>query len=353
MTAFQSQAWLDCWQRSAASAKAEMPITVLVYRAGELGLVLPLSLSVKHGVRFLRWRGDSFNDYCGPIIDPALLPVLTPAGVGVLLTKSVEKLGLVDVVYLQKQPGSYGAVANPFVGEAALPHHVQSHATELGPSWDDYYRSKRSSKTRRRLKEKLNALSRLGTVEIGLCEDPDEARRLVARELEFKSVQLARRRNANPLSSTEAAAFLTDYFGTHCAGRAWVAALRLDQDPIAIAYGFRNADVWVLYQIAIKEGPYAAHSPGLHLFMHLLKTCCSQGVRYFDLSLGDESYKRDWCEMATTLFTTMLPVSGRGRLVVPSLKKAIAFKNFIAKRQTLLHRARQFRYWAAPALKAR
>lgn len=345
LTPFQRREWIDGWQRHLGNPRGRQPVTVVGYRAGAPVLILPLSVYSQRGIRRIGWLADDLNDYCGPVADPQILQALSPSEVWRLLEETASAIGGADIVHLEKQPKHYGGVENPFADTAAIEYHAKAHATRLGKGWDAYYGAKRSAKTRRRLKEKFKALSKLGKIEIRFSTDPAEAAVLIARCLDMKARQLERRGHWNPFSARGAEAHLTSYFAEHCNGETWVAGLFLDGAPIAVSFGFRNSREWLLYQIAMDEGAHATHSPGTHLLMFILKHCCEMGVELFDLALGDETYKDDWCEETSVLATGILPLSMRGTVASLGLRLAAGIRNFIAARPLVHQRARLARNW--------
>jgi CelD/BcsL family acetyltransferase involved in cellulose biosynthesis len=344
-TPFQRRDWIDGWQRHLGDPRGRKPVTVIGHRAGTPVLILPLHVYSQGGTRRIGWLADDLNDYCGPIAEPRVLQALSQIDVRRLLEQTAGAIGGADIVLLEKQPKFYGAMENPFAGFAAVGYHVKAHATHLGKGWDEYYSAKRSAKTRRRLKEKFKALSKLGRVETRFSNDPAEAADLVGQCLDMKARQLKRRGHWNPFSVDGAKAHLTSYFGIRCNEGTWVAGMFLDGLPIAISFGFRDSREWLLYQIAMDEGPQAAYSPGTHLLMTILKHCCERGVEVFDLALGDEAYKNDWCEETTTLTIGILPLSPRGTLASFGLRLAAGVRNFIASRPAMLAQARHARNW--------
>jgi CelD/BcsL family acetyltransferase involved in cellulose biosynthesis len=76
-------------------------------------------------------------------------------------------------------------------------------------------------------------------------------------------------------------------------------------------------------------GPGTAH---LHDLMdYALKRGCSE----FDFTVGDESYKRDWCDVAERLVDFHAALSPRGAVAVRATTAAVAAKRRIKQSPTL------------------
>lgn len=64
---------------------------------------------------------------------------------------------------------------------------------------------------------------------------------------------------------------------------------------------------------AITEDELASASPGDFLFFEDIREACRNGLAVFDFSVGDEPYKRLWCDIETHQQDVFLPLSRKGR----------------------------------------
>lgn len=64
---------------------------------------------------------------------------------------------------------------------------------------------------------------------------------------------------------------------------------------------------------SIREAGMASASPGDFLFFEDIREACDAGLAVFDFSVGDEPYKRLWCDIETWQRDVFLPLSGKGR----------------------------------------
>jgi CelD/BcsL family acetyltransferase involved in cellulose biosynthesis len=180
---------------------------------------------------------------------------------------------------------------------------------------------------------------------MGIADSVPEATRLVGTCLDMKSDQLRKIGHRNPFHDPGTRAFLMDYFGGRIAQDTWVAALHVGGQPAAIAFGFRDPQSWLLYQTAMTDGRLGRLSPGTHLLMHVLKHCCEQGVGEFDLSLGEEAYKAEWCERSATLMTEVFGISARGQIYSHLIRARVRASRWISSRPALYEIAKQAKGW--------
>jgi CelD/BcsL family acetyltransferase involved in cellulose biosynthesis len=62
-----------------------------------------------------------------------------------------------------------------------------------------------------------------------------------------------------------------------------------------------------------------------------------QKLKLFDFTVGDEPYKRDWCDIEIALYDYLSAVSVRGWAFVGMLAAYRRFKRFIKQSPRLMH----------------
>ena len=76
-------------------------------------------------------------------------------------------------------------------------------------------------------------------------------------------------------------------------------------------------------------GPGAAH---LHDLLHL---AIDRGFEIFDFTIGDERYKRDWCDTELKLYDSISAVTWRGALMAMGIVGAQRLKRSIKQAPVL------------------
>ena len=93
---------------------------------------------------------------------------------------------------------------------------------------------------------------------------------------------------------------------------------RLDVGATAAAanLGLRFRDCYYLILSSYHDGEFSRFGPGRAHLHELLRHAIEHGFRSFDFTIGDEPYKRDWCDTELRLYDYLAAVTLRGRLVV-------------------------------------
>ncbi len=317
LTPFQRSSWLHAWEDAIGRHGGYEPVVVLCYNGAKPVLSLPLAIVKRCGVRCLTWSAYRQNDYCAPIVNDAFKDAIGALDGESLIRQIASRIGDIDLVSFPKQPRTIDGISNPFVLPRSVSHHAGAHRINFRPGedWETDFARRRSGKTRRRLREKRTALEKSGAVTFRVAGTEPEARELVGACLEAKSDQLKELGFWDPFSPLGVRKFLTDYFSSNVAQSTWAVSLDVDGRSAATAFGFGGGKEWLLYQMAMLDGPQRRHSPGAHLLMELMKHCIGAGVTRLDLALGDEPYKSEWCDEHIDLLMSAVALTPRGALL--------------------------------------
>lgn len=314
-TPFQRLDWLDTWWRHEGGQA--LAATAVGYSECHPVFILPLCVYEQFGVRILSWCGYQYSDYCAPIVNLRYKDAFAGINGDSVLRQIARRVRGIDLVHIPKQIPVVGGLKNPFILKESSPYHVGAHAITFKPgeSFEQWYARRRSSKTRSRLREKRANLEKIGPVQFSVAQSPEEARELISLCLDTKSEQLERAGHWNPFSPIGVKETLIDHFSKGCGQTAWAVALKVGGANVVTAFGFRGKEEWLLYQMAMSNGPEARFSPGAHLLLSLIKHCIEEELMRLDLALGDETYKAEWCDDNTELVTSALALTARGKLL--------------------------------------
>jgi CelD/BcsL family acetyltransferase involved in cellulose biosynthesis len=81
----------------------------------------------------------------------------------------------------------------------------------------------------------------------------------------------------------------------------WFYGLKLNNELIAVIYGFEFDNRFFYYQIA-HDPDYGELSPGSVLLFLVIEDCCSRGCSEFNFLQGNESYKEIWTKDSRILY---------------------------------------------------
>jgi CelD/BcsL family acetyltransferase involved in cellulose biosynthesis len=315
-TAFQSFEWLSAWQHHVGALAGVTPCIVVARNSeGAPLLILPLAVQTRGFVRELTWLGSDLCDYNAPLLASGHS---APADFMSLWQRIVAQLqsdprSRHDLVRLEKMPPVIGEQPNPM---AVLPANLNpsgSYVTKLGTNWDEFYAAKRSSSTRRRDRSKRKHLGEFGEVKFVSADDSAKVLDTLAVLVEQKTKTFERHGIRNLFVRPGYLEFYRALAGDP-RNRSFVHVSRLEVgDQVAAAnlgLVFKGSYYHVLASYTDNElsrrGPGAAH------LNDLLRYAIERGLSVFDFTIGDERYKRDWCDDVQPLHDHVAVTSWRG-----------------------------------------
>lgn len=331
MTIFQKHAWLAAWQKTVGAARGCAPrIAIVRDESGRCRMILPLMLDRRFGVPCLMWMAEDEADYHAPLVDGAFARMADKETVAAILTAVANAVPDAQMVDLCKTARTIGNAPNPL---AALPHTLHpsaAHAITLGHDWESLYAALRSKDTRRKDRQRRRRLEQSGSFRLETARGARERHRLLDRILEQKSIWLRARGIADPFASAPARAFLHKLIDTPSLGDTLhISAMTLDGVIVAGNFGYVQDGRFYAVIGSIADGPVARHSPGIFHLHELIKWCISEGIATFDLTVGDEGYKADWCDTRLDLVDIRLALSLTGSLAIGAARARGSAKRYI------------------------
>jgi CelD/BcsL family acetyltransferase involved in cellulose biosynthesis len=317
-TPFQTFDWLAAWQRNIGTLERVTPAIVVGRRAGQPLFVLPLA--VEPGiVRRLKFLGQALGDYNAPLLARDFSRVVARDAFGTVwrdVLRLIQDTPALrhDMIVLEKMPKTVVAQRNPML---VLDVHLNpsgAYEAALGENWDTFYTAKRSSATRRRDRTKVKRLGEMGEVRFADPKDTDEIARTLETLIAQKEKSFARMGVPNMFARPGHAAFFRD-IATSERTRSLVHLSRLDVGgtSAAVNLGLTFGDCYYHVLASYDDGEVSRFGPGAAHLRELLQHAIKRGCKRFDFTIGDEPYKRDWCETEQQLFDHSAAVTLRGQ----------------------------------------
>lgn len=342
---YQTYDWLMAWQRHVGESSAVSPRIVILSNGeshDEPLALLPFGLRTSNAGRALEWLGCDASSYMGPILTLAGLEVLDAAALDTVFAALPEHGLDVDYVDLDSQPALIRGHRNPFAGYRSQPTGQQSHMTRLVGDWQTYYAKKRSSKTRSKDRNRLRRMEEFGEVVFKIASTPSEIRSLVDWLIVEKSRQFNELGVRNILADCGIANLFRDVAERFAAdGNVKLFVLALNGEPVAISYNVvHQAELHGMF-LSYADNDVTQFGPGALLIHRIFEWCFANNIESFDFSIGDQSYKRHWCEATNPLHRSLWPVTSRGALYVRSVNMARRLRLSVKSSPMLAHWARR------------
>ena len=335
-TVFQSFDWLATWQRHIGARNGVLP-AIVVARDGEgtILFLLPLAVRPAGFARELTWLGSELCDYNAPLL-AATFSTRIDAKRFMALWENIARCLQdnprlhYDSIILTKMPETVGAQQNPMRHLGGTINASGAYLTHLTGDWETFYTAKRSSATRRHDRSKRRRLAEFGEVKFVNPAGDSETLRTLDALMAQKARWFAHMGVANLFAKPGYAEFYRA-LATDPATRHLVHVSRLDVGATAAAVniGLTYRDCYYHMLASYDDGEVSRFGPGAAHLLDLLHLAIDREFRIFDFTIGDERYKRDWCDTELKLYDFIAAATWRGALVALPMLAAQRLKRRI------------------------
>jgi len=342
----QSAAWILNW---AAQVRPELLVATL---SAESRPVFALALEIGRSgpfriARFMGGRHANGNFVAG---DPDWLAKADIPAIQSMLAAIAKARPDIDLVALERLLPDLDGVANPL---ASLPHFSSpnlSLAVDLAGGFDALLSRASGKRKRKKHRSQTRKFEAVGSHRRIEARTPEEVNRLLDAFFEMKEFRFRKMGIANVFGDDPVRAFF----------RALFTDALVEEKPSFVLHGLevagklraitgssRSGKRLICEFGAIAEDDLGHTSPGDFLFFDNIQEACETGVDVYDFSVGDEPYKRLWCDIETQHFEVLIPLTLRGRALALALRQGARLKAFVKNSPTIWKMTKMLRRKAA------
>lgn len=348
----QNPLWAEAWSTCAARDV----LVALAGRSGSPQYGLALEVTRQGPFRIARFMGGSHANGNFPAASPAFLSAATKGDLGRLFAAIRRARPDIDMLALERQACSLAGHANPLL---LLPHAESPNlalAVDLDGGFEALLRRASGKRKCKKHRSQIRKFEAAGGYRLRRASSTAEVGEFLDAFFEMKRVRFGKMGIADVFADTSVRAFFKALFaaGLDAADPPFfLQALEVGGTLRAVAGMSRSGDRLVCEFGAIAEDELAAASPGDFLFFEMIRSACAGGFRLFDFSVGDETYKRLWCDVETRHFDVIVPLAARGRLAAALWRGKGRAKRFVKNNPALWRLAKGLRRHARAATGAR
>ena len=310
---FQSFDWCATWFETIGRALHVDPMLVHVHdpRSGA-AMFLPLGVRPQRlGVRVLGFLDGRLADHTGPILAGPTDAAFDEPGMMNLLRRVGRATGA-DVLDLRHLRARVDGLRNPLVGSLATTASYATHSLKLEGTWETFCAGRLSRRHQARNRRRLRRLHEAGAARMVIAESLDQALAILDVALAQKARRYRDTGQTNTLANDAYREFYRQMTTRHYpTGLVHVAALFLDEHVLATHWGCVYKKRF-LYLLPSFDAGWSKASPGRLLLDHLIEWSFGAGLREFDFTIGDESYKLPYSDASEELYRQVRPWSPLG-----------------------------------------
>jgi CelD/BcsL family acetyltransferase involved in cellulose biosynthesis len=320
----QSPLWVSAW--SAESGKD--CFIVLARQANGSQIALPLEVSSLGPLKTARFMG---NRHANGNFPPASA---APGGIdSATIVNAVRRLRPdIDLVLLERMTHSLAGKVNPLAHLPQQPSPNVSLAVNLEGGFDAMLGRSSGKRKRKKHRSQTRKFETAGQIKRIEASTPEEVNRVLESFFELKSARFRELGLPDVFADDATKAFFRRLFLSSLGSRQkpfQLHALEIAGKLRAITGSSRSVDRLICEFGAIANDDLAHASPGEFLFFENINEACARGFSVYDFSVGDEPYKRLWCDIEERQFDVRLATSQSGKVLgavdgaLASLKRSI------------------------------
>ncbi|WP_027038402.1 GNAT family N-acetyltransferase [Mesorhizobium ciceri] len=330
----QSAAWILNW---AAETRPDLLVATLSAE-GKPVFSLALEVASKGPFRIARFMGGRHANGNFVAADPNWLAKADIPALRSVLAAIAKARPDIDLVALERLLPDLDGVANPL---ASLDHFSSpnlSLAVDLAGGFDALLSRASGKRKRKKHRSQIRKFEAVGSHRRIEGRTPGEVDRLLDAFFEMKELRFRKMGIANVFGDAQVRGFFRALFmqalaedkpsfvlhGLEVAGK-----LR------AITGSSRSGKRLICEFGAIAEDDLGHASPGDFLFFDNIQEASETGFEVYDFSVGDEPYKRLWCDIETRHFEVLVPLTVKGRMLALTLRQGARLKAFVKNSPTI------------------
>ncbi|MBE7184997.1 MAG: GNAT family N-acetyltransferase [Methylobacterium mesophilicum] len=328
----QHPVWVKAWSNQ-PDAK---PVLIEIRQSGEPVLMLPLEVFTMQGMRVARFMGGRHANSNFPAISAEDLRASEMRDV---LRETLASADIpVDALALERMSPEREGRRNPLVFENARPSPNLALAVKLGTPFDILVKTRDYRGKAKKHRSQLRKFESVGGFERLEAKTPEDTARILDAFFTLKAERFKQAGIPDPFAPTPVRDAFHALFAEALAEPEPVfrlQALEVGNKPRAITGSSYGPDRITCEFGAIASDEIAKLSPGELLFFLNIKEAADKGCAFYDFGVGDEPYKRQWCDVEVELRDVFLPLTLKGKALATGMAASAKLKGALKRNQRL------------------
>lgn len=335
----QHPQWIAAWTEEVNS---DILVASLADAGGQQVLALPLEVVSAGGLKIARFVGGSHANGNFPVMRPGN-QAISRAALDELANAIHRQRPDIDVLALERMAEELNGVRNPLL---AMPSQVSPNvalALDLRGGFDAVLERSPSRKGRR-YRAQARKFELFGGAHRLIAGTEHDVMRFLDAFFAMKAERFRAMGITDVFAEPKVQAFFRHLFVSSLGSGAFsLAALEVGGKLRAVTGHSRCGDRLICEFGAIANDQMAMHSPGDFLFYENIKEACEETFLIYDFSVGDEPYKRAWCDIELRQADVVVPLTTRGRIFSRWLNAKSSLKGHIKSNAVIWPLAKRLR----------
>lgn len=238
----------------------------------------------------------------------------------------------IDILALERLTDEIDGVRNPLLALPSLPSPNVALAVRLDGGFDELLKRASGKRKKKKHRWQMRKFEAAGAFRRFEAKTPDEVERILEAFFAMKETRLAKKGIKDVFDTPEVRAFFRGLFTNALKEKQppfLLHALEVGDTLRAVSGSSVEGKRLICEFGAIVEDELAHASPGDYLFFDNIHEACDQGYEIYDFSIGDEPYKRLWCDIESWQRDAYQPLTARGFALAAIMRAKNRVKSFV------------------------
>ena len=309
----QSLEWIDNWR---TIVNADSFVAGLFDGSGPI-LLVPLEVVRQNGAKIARYPGGSHANCNFPWLRKEYDVVRSRDAVNQMVSLIRKVRPDIDALSLTRQLSELQGVANPLLALGKAPNPNPVLAASLDDGFDAVLDRAHRKRKLKKHRQHGRRYEESGGWRIAGPHSRAESDEVLDLYFAMKAQRFQKMGISDPFADENVRNFFKSFFGDGLTKGQELNELRFlevggaTRSIIGKVFGVAGPTVEFG---AIAEDELMAASPGEFLFFEDISRSCEEGRSVYSFGIGDEPYKREWCDVEFTIYDTLVPLSAKGKL---------------------------------------
>jgi CelD/BcsL family acetyltransferase involved in cellulose biosynthesis len=344
--AAQTIEWVSTW---AEAVNPEILVGV-VRTGGRPVLLLPLEIVSLQGARVARYIGGTHANANFPLIAKTANKRISAATIQELMERFKQDPSRPDAVLLTRQCKVLSGIENPLLCMSSMESPNLALSFVIDCDFENLIKHRSGARKLKKMRQQARRMDDRGGWAAITAKDPVMSVAFIDAFFVMKAKRFEEFGQKNTFDDPRIMQFFRSLFAiaSNRPNPAFVLdALKVGDDLLAVSGStIRHGTKTVEFGAVRAHEP--ALSPGDFLYHQLIKQACDEGFAAFDFGVGDEPYKRSWCDIETKHADSMKAFTAKGRVYVIVFRLAAHTKRIIKRNNRLFSLVKKWRRRNAP-----
>ena len=319
---FQNLNWQNYWYKKIGIKEKIKPLIYVIYFDSQPIALFPFCLKTKYHLKTIEFLGASQNDYNLPLVLSHFSNNKYFKEIWSLVIKNLPKN---DLIFLEKIPEYFNNELNPMMYLEDLNYNNDAYFINLPINWKEYSQSL----SKKMISDNQRSLRRLSEKEIKMNLEVHESEfnHTLKVLMDLKERKLISSGAINILKNKLIKSFYENINEISCD------LLNVHLSSISIGKKILAANLGIIYRSRFYylfpsyDSSWSKYSPGRILLEKLIQYSINKKLKIFDLTIGNELYKKSWGTTNLKIFNYIKSKSFFGFIYLIKLKIIIFIKS--------------------------